>query len=92
MTHLHAVHFLPLLDVRDGPGECRGVDRDCAVLPDRLPYDLAVGETVILLHPPLPSVGVTMRMRRGRLRNGSLADGYCDLDHAVLVCGDEEAH
>ena len=36
---------------------------------------LAVGETVILLHPPLPSVGVSIWMERGCQRNNSLADG-----------------
>ena len=36
----------------------------------------AVGETVILLHPPLPSVGVSIRINRGCHQNASLADGY----------------
>ena len=30
--------------------------------------DLAVGETVILLHLPLPSAGVSIGMERGRLQ------------------------
>ena len=37
--------------------------------------DLAVGETVSLLHPPLPLVGVSMGIERGCQHNGSLADG-----------------
>ena len=37
---------------------------------------LAVGETVILLHPVLHLVGVSIAMERGRQQNGSLADGY----------------
>ena len=37
---------------------------------------LAAGETVILLQPPLPLVGVATGMERGRRRNGSLANGY----------------
>ena len=31
----------------------------------RRPLRLAVGETVILLQPPLPLVGVSIRMERG---------------------------
>ena len=37
---------------------------------------LAIGETVILLHPPLPSAGVSIQMQKGRQQNDSLADGY----------------
>ena len=37
---------------------------------------LAVGETVILLYPPLPLVGVSIGTKRGRQKNDSLADGY----------------
>ena len=36
---------------------------------------LAVGEIVILLHPPLPVLGVSMGMERERLQNDSLTDG-----------------
>ena len=36
---------------------------------------VAVGETVILLHPPLPLVGVSIGMEGGCQQNGSLADG-----------------
>ena len=36
---------------------------------------VAVGETVILLHPPLPSVGVSIWMERERQQTDSLADG-----------------
>ena len=37
---------------------------------------LAVGETVILLHPPLTSVAISMAIERGCQQNDSLADGY----------------
>ena len=37
---------------------------------------VAVGETVILLHPPLPLVGVVIWINRGCHQNDSLADGY----------------
>ena len=37
---------------------------------------LAVRKTVNLLHPPLPSAGAPIRMRRGCQQNDSLADGY----------------
>ena len=36
---------------------------------------VAVGETVILLHPALPSVSVSAGMKRGVQQNDSLADG-----------------
>ena len=36
---------------------------------------VAVGETVILLQPPLPLVGVSIAMRRERQQNDSLGDG-----------------
>ena len=38
--------------------------------------DLAVGEAVILLHPPPPLVGVSIWMERERQQNDSLADGW----------------
>ena len=38
-----------------------------------LPVELAVGKTVILLHPPLHSVGVSLE--RGCQQNDSLANG-----------------
>ena len=38
---------------------------------------IAVGETVILLHPPLPLVGVSIAMERECQQNNSLANGYC---------------
>ena len=41
----------------------------------RWPARLAVGETVILLHPPLRLAGVSTGMERGCQQNGSLADG-----------------
>ena len=37
----------------------------------------AVGETVILLHPPLHLEGVSLVIWRGRHQNDSLTDGYC---------------
>ena len=37
--------------------------------------DLAIGETVILLHPPLPLVGVSIGMESERHQNDSLANG-----------------
>ena len=37
---------------------------------------LAVGETVILLHPPLPSAGVSVETTRECQQDDSLADGY----------------
>ena len=36
---------------------------------------LAVGETDILLHLPLPVVGVSIVMEKGSQQNDSLADG-----------------
>ena len=36
---------------------------------------VAVGETVILLHPPLHFSGVSIRMERGCQQNDSLANG-----------------
>ena len=42
----------------------------------RMAVDVAVGETVILLHPPsLPSVGVSIGVKRECQQNDSLADG-----------------
>ena len=38
-------------------------------------FCLAVHETVILLHPPPPLVGVSIVMGRGVQQNDSLADG-----------------
>ena len=38
---------------------------------------LAIGETVILLHPPLPLVVVSIETMRECQQNDSLADGYC---------------
>ena len=37
--------------------------------------ELAVGETGILLHPPLPLAGASMWMEKERQLNESLADG-----------------
>ena len=46
----------------------RGRRRSCGLV-------AAVGETVILLHPPLPLVGVPIAMERERQQNDSLANG-----------------
>ena len=37
---------------------------------------LAIGETVILLHPPLPLLGVSTVMERGCQQKDSLVNGY----------------
>ena len=37
---------------------------------------LAVGETVIWWHPPVPSLGVSIAINRGCRQNDSLAGGY----------------
>ena len=39
-------------------------------------HQVAVDETFILLHLPLPLVGVSIVMERGCPQNDSLADGY----------------
>ena len=45
--------------------------------PSRGPWHLAIGETVILLHPPLPLVGVSIAtMRECQQNDRTLADGY----------------
>ena len=50
-------------------GRIAGVDTRGAAV------DLAIGKTVILLHPPLPSVGVSIEINRGCHQDDSLADG-----------------
>ena len=40
--------------------------------------EVAVGETVILLHPLLPSAGVSIGMEKERQQNDSLANGYVE--------------
>ena len=37
---------------------------------------VAIGETFILLHLSLPSVGGSIGIERGRQQNDNLADGY----------------
>ena len=37
---------------------------------------IVVGETVILLHPPLPVAGVSIGMERECQQNDSIANGY----------------
>ena len=46
-----------------------------SLAPRRAVCRLAIDETVILLHPPLPLVGVSMGMKRGRQQNDSLVRG-----------------
>ena len=55
-------------------GHGRGV-AFAAELPLGLQDRLAIDETVILLHPPLPLVGVSIVIERERQQNDSLADG-----------------
>ena len=57
----------------------RAEDQDRVPGRDRLvaQHHLAVGETVILLHPPLPLVGISIGMERGHQQNDSLVRGYC---------------
>ena len=43
--------------------------------PPRRPSTVAVGETVFLLHPPLPMLGVSTGLKRTYHQNDSLADG-----------------
>ena len=55
-------------------------ERQCLsryLLPTSAP-DLAVDETVIPLHPPLPLAGVSIVMERERQQNDSLVGGYPD--------------
>ena len=79
----------PLEPAREGRGRVRdqhhmqhGLEPQeaCVALPGPALLDrphLAVGESsVILLRPPLPSVGVPIWTQRGRQQNDSLADGY----------------
>ena len=47
---------------------------------------LAVDETVILLHPPLPLVGVSIAMERERQQNDILVNGYCTRGEVLQVC------
>ena len=42
---------------------------------ESIPAGLAVGETFILLHPPLPLVGVSIETLRECQQNDSLTDG-----------------
>ena len=40
----------------------------------RFAVAVAIGEAVVLLHPPLPLSGVSVGMERARQQNDSLAD------------------
>ena len=68
-------------DLSNAPRHLHHLDGHPVGHRDRVPEPdarvrLAVGETsVILLHPPLPSVGVSIVMERERQQNDSLADG-----------------
>ena len=53
----------------------RTAETERVVFPHRLGSHLAVGETVVLPHPPLPLVDVSIEVWRGRQQNDSLADG-----------------
>ena len=59
---------------RHGAG---GASRRCGAVSAAIrPVVLAAGETVILLHPPLPLLGVSILMEGGRQQNDrSLANG-----------------
>ena len=50
-------------------------DSETALLKKQQAADVAVDETVILLHPPLPLVGVSTVMERERQQNDSLVNG-----------------
>ena len=62
-----------------GPGAHQAMAQANVLTGGPLPFDtmvsIAVSETVILLHPPLPLVGVSIAMERERQQNDSLADG-----------------
>ena len=51
---------------------------------------LAVGETVILLHPPLPLAGVSIETMRECQQNDGLADGYVRVHLHVSALGQEQ--
>ena len=76
-------NHLPCIYLVDSGGA--NLPRQAEVFPDRDHFgrifynqaNLAIGETsVILLHPPLPSVGVSIWMARGCQQNDSLVNGY----------------
>ena len=57
---------------------CTPSKRWCCLLLQTIPIVkalIAVGETVILLHPTLPLAGVSIGIKRGCHQNDSLADG-----------------
>ena len=69
--------LLPVESARAVPVELveGRLDLRAAVRVAVLPLRLAVGKTVILLHLPLPLVGVSTVMERERQGNDSLANG-----------------
>ena len=56
-------------------GSGSSVGTGAAVLRWWVAVSVAVGETVILLHPPLPFAVFSIAMERERQQNDSLADG-----------------
>ena len=63
----------PLMHEPLPPGLAVGLERVVGLL--RPAPRLAIDETVILLHPPLPLVGVPIVMERGCQQNDSLVNG-----------------
>ena len=55
-------------DLGLGEVECSCGDEECGA-------GIAVGETVILLHPPPPLVGISIRTEKRCQQNDSIADG-----------------
>ena len=53
-------------------------------------FEVAVGETVILLHPPPTYADVPTVMERGCQQNDSLADGYMCLEDYGAVDSHED--
>ena len=49
------------------------------------PAELAVGETVILLHPPLHLAGTSIVFERGRQQSDGLTDGLAVGETGVLL-------
>ena len=60
----------------DHPAQGRPPGHRRGVVHQQLRGRLAVGETVIWWHPPVPLVGVSIWINRGCRQNDSLADSY----------------
>ena len=69
--HREDQHFLTAVGVHCGGSH---IATEVLTRPEGL-ASLAVGETVILLHPPLPLVGVSTVMARETQQNDSLVNG-----------------